>query len=396
MTSATQVVHGTVAPGYENVRDAFRDNFTHLGEQGAACAAYVDGRPVVDLWGGVADHTTGRPWTRDTLSVIWSATKGAVGTLVNLLAARGQLDLDAPVARYWPEFARNGKGDVTVRMVLSHQAGLPVIDGSMSYDELLAVDPVAERLAGQAPVWEPGTDHGYHAFSYGFLLGEIVRRATGRRLGRAFAEDVAGPLGLDFWIGLPPEHESRVARLISAPVGSVVDELPPAARPYAEAFARAFADPTSLTHRALRPMGTGFGNETMTDPRAHRAEWGFGGGICDARSLARMYAACVSEVEGVRLLPASVLADATAEQGDRPDRVIVYPTRWASGFMLPNAIEPFLSPSSFAFTGAGGHVGLGDVDRRVGFAYTMTAMFGNLTGDPRPRAVLDALEGCLR
>ena len=125
----THTIDGAVAPGYENVRDAFRDNFTHLGEKGAACAAYVDGRKVVDLWGGEADHTTGRPWTQDTLSLIWSATKGAVGTLVNLLAARGQLDLDEPVARYWPEFARNGKGDITVRMVLDHQAGLPVIEG---------------------------------------------------------------------------------------------------------------------------------------------------------------------------------------------------------------------------------------------------------------------------
>ena len=301
---ATGTVHGTVAPGYEDVRDAFRDNFIRYDEKGAACAAYVDGRKVVDLWGGEADHTTGRPWTEDTLSVIWSATKGAVGTLVNLLAARGQLDLDAPVARYWPEFARHGKGDITVRMVLSHQAGLPVIDEAMSYDELLAVDPVAERLAGQTPIWEPGTNHGYHAFTSGFLLGEIVRRATGRRLGRLFADEVAAPLGLDFWIGLPPEHEGRVARLISAPVGGVVDDLPPKVRPYAADFARAFADPTSLANRALRPLGTGFGNETMTDRRAHRAEWGFGGGICDARSLARMYAACVGEVDGAIPAPA--------------------------------------------------------------------------------------------
>ena len=143
-------------------------------------------------------------------------------------------------------------------------------------------------------------------------------------------------------------------------------------------------------------MGTGFGNETMNDPRAHQAEWGFGGGICDARSLARMYAACVSEVDGIRLLSPAALADATAEQGHRPDEVIIYPTRWASGYMLPNEIEPYLGPGSFAFTGAGGHIGLGDADRRVGVAYTMTAMLGNLTGDPRPRAVLDALEGCLR
>ena len=185
--------------------------------------------------------------------------------------------------------------------------------------------------------------------------------------------------------------------MIPTPVGNVSTEgLSPAAREHAGAFFTAFADPASLTHRALHPLGTGFGNDTMNDPRAHRAEWGFGGGICDARSLARMYAACVGEVDGVRLLSEPTLADATAEQGDRRDAVLVYPTRWASGFMLPNHIEPFLGPGSFAFTGAGGHVGIGDADRRIGFAYTMTAMFGNLTGDPRPRAVLDALEGCLR
>lgn len=397
-TADVATVHGAVEPGFEPVREAFAANFTRFGEQGAACAAYVGGRKVVDLWGGEADRTTGRPWSEDTLSVIWSATKGAVAVLVHLLAQRGELDLDAPVARYWPEFAGHGKEGVTVRMVLDHQAGLPVIDRDVSLDELFAVDPVAERLAGQAPVWEPGTDHGYHAFTYGFLLGEIVRRATGRRLGRAFADEVAGPLGLDFWIGLPEEHEGRVARLIPTPVGDVsTDGLPLAAREHAGAFFRAFADPTTLTYRALRPTGgAGFGNETMGDPRAHRAEWGFGGGICDARSLARMYAACVGEVDGVRLLSAATLADATAEQGDRRDAVLVYPTRWASGFMLPNAIETFLSPASFAFTGAGGHLGLGDKDLGVGFAYTMTAMFGNLTGDPRPRAVLDALAGCLR
>ena len=396
-TSVTASVHGDVAPGFEPVQEAFAATFTRFGEQGAACAAYVDGRKVVDLWGGEADRESGRPWTDDTLSVIWSATKGAVAVLVHVLAQRGDLDLDAPVARYWPEFARNGKEGITVRMVLDHQAGLPVIDGAMSYDDLLAVDPVAERLAGQAPVWRPGTDHGYHAFSYGFLLGEIVRRVTSRRLGVAFAEEVAAPLGLDFWIGLPAEHEGRVSRLIPTPVGNVSTEgLSPAAREHAGAFFTAFADPASLTHRALHPLGTGFGNDTMNDPRAHRAEWGFGGGICDARSLARMYAACVGEVDCVRLLSEPTLADATAEQGDRRDAVLVYPTRWASGFMLPNHIEPFLGPGSFAFTGAGGHVGIGDADRRIGFAYTMTAMFGNLTGDPRPRAVLDALEGCLR
>jgi CubicO group peptidase (beta-lactamase class C family) len=396
--SETPVVRGTVAPGFDAVRDAFEANFAERGERGAACAVYVDGIKVVDLWGGLADHTTGRPWTENTLSVIWSATKGAVGVLLNLLAQRGRIDLDRPVADYWPEFAQNGKGRITVRMVLDHQAGLPAIDEPLTMDQMLAVTPVNDRLARQAPTWEPGTDHGYHAFTYGFLLSEIVARVTGRSLGRVFAEEVAAPLGLDFWIGLPAEHEHRVARLIDVTMGdtTVLDGLPEPLRGPGEALFGALADPTSLSHRALHPSGVGFANADFNDPRTHRAEWAFGGGICDARSLARLYAACVGEVDGVRLLSEQTLAEATAEQGSRPDRVLWYPTRWGTGFMLPNQLESWLGPGSFAFTGAGGHLGLGNTEMRVGLAYTMTRMGANLTGDPRPAAVVDALRSCLR
>jgi CubicO group peptidase (beta-lactamase class C family) len=254
------VVEGQVAPGFERVVEAFERGFTDHGEVGASLSAVVDGRTVVDVWAGWTDRARTTPWQRDTIVNLYSSTKGFVAAAAAILADRGLLDVDAPVARYWPEFARNGKEGITVRMVLDHQAGLPAIDGAMSYDDLLAVDPVAERLAGQAPVWRPGTDHGYHAFSYGFLLGEIVRRVTSRRLGVAFAEEVAAPLGLDFWIGLPAEHEGRVSRLIPTPVGNVSTEgLSPAAREHAGAFFTAFADPASLTHRALHPLGTGFG-----------------------------------------------------------------------------------------------------------------------------------------
>jgi CubicO group peptidase (beta-lactamase class C family) len=181
----TTTVQGTVEAGFEPVRDAFERNFTERGERGAACAIYVRGTKVVDLWGGVADHTTGRPWTRDTISLIWSATKGPAAMCVQLLAQRGEIDLDLPVAHYWPEIAQNGKGEITVRMILSHRAGVPVIDAPLSVDDVIAVTPAIAALERQAPAWVPGSRHGYHAITYGFLVTEIVRRVTGRGLGRS-------------------------------------------------------------------------------------------------------------------------------------------------------------------------------------------------------------------
>jgi CubicO group peptidase (beta-lactamase class C family) len=181
----TTTVQGTVEAGFEPVRDAFERNFTERGERGAACAIYVRGTKVVDLWGGVADHTTGRPRTRDTISLIWSATKGPAAMCVQLLAQRGEIDLDLPVAHYWPEIAQNGKGEITVRMILSHRAGVPVIDAPLSVDDVIAVTPAIAALERQAPAWVPGSRHGYHAITYGFLVTEIVRRVTGRGLGRS-------------------------------------------------------------------------------------------------------------------------------------------------------------------------------------------------------------------
>jgi CubicO group peptidase (beta-lactamase class C family) len=394
-TQPTTIVQGTVESGFEPVRDAFERNFAERGEQGAACAVYVRGTKVVDLWGGVADHTTGRPWTKDTISLVWSATKGPAAMCVHLLAQRGEIDLDLPVAHYWPEFAQNGKQDITVRMVLTHQAGLPVVDAPLTMDELLAVTPAIAALERQRPVWEPGTKHGYHGITYGFLVTEIVSRVTGRRVGPFLAEEIAAPLDLDFWIGLPAEHEHRVTRLIEAtPTDtSAVAAMPADIRSAAAELAEAVVDPSSLTYRALHVGG--FETGDMNDPRVHATEWAYGNGISDARSLARVYAACVGEVDGVRILSEDQLAAAMAEQADGPDAVLKYPARWSSGFMLPNRVESWLGEGSFGFTGAGGHIGLGHVGEQVGFAYTMTKMFGNLTGDPRPAATLEALKRCL-
>jgi CubicO group peptidase (beta-lactamase class C family) len=220
------VIEGDVAPGSERVRDVFGDNFEGHGDVGAAVCVYRHGRKVVDLWGGLADAGTGRPWTRDTLQLVYSATKAATATCAHLLAQRGELDLDKPAADYWPEFAAQGKADIPVRWLLSHRAGLPVIDNPLPLADLLAWDPMAAALAAQRPVWERGTAHGYHGRTFGWLVGELIRRVSGRSVGTFFAEEIAGPAGLDFYIGLPAAERGRASQMvIDEPPGAGVADI---------------------------------------------------------------------------------------------------------------------------------------------------------------------------
>ncbi|MGZ4784781.1 MAG: serine hydrolase domain-containing protein, partial [Acidimicrobiales bacterium] len=206
-------IQGYTARGFEGVRDAFAANFDNGSEVGAAFSAYHRGQKVVDLWGGVADQATGAAWQEDTMILVFSTTKGATALCANRLAERGELDVEAPVATYWPEFAAAGKEDMPVSYVLSHQAGLAWIDGTMTLEEALSWDPVVERLAAEAPKWEPGTATGYHAVTYGWLVGEVVKRISGKSLGTFFHDEVAGPLGADWYVGLPEELDHRVAPL---------------------------------------------------------------------------------------------------------------------------------------------------------------------------------------
>ncbi len=219
-TSAKSVT-GLVEPGFEAVRDAFARNFEEGSELGSAFCVHVEGRKVVDLTGGSFDAAGSRPYGADALQLVFSSTKGATAVCANLLAQRGLLDLDAPVATYWPEFARAGKESMPVRYLLCHQAGVPAVDRRLSPEELQAWTPIIDALAEQTPFWKPGTAHGYHAITYGYLVGEVVRRITGRSLGTFFAEEVAGPLGLEFLIGLPAELEARVSPIVGAigPIG---------------------------------------------------------------------------------------------------------------------------------------------------------------------------------
>ena len=378
------MIGGSVAPGFEPVRAAFEANFRERGEVGAACCVYLGGSPVVDLWGGATVPGGDEPYGPRTLQMVASATKGALAICAHLLVQRGELDLDAPVAGYWPEFAAAGKAELPVRWLLSHQAGLPVVDGDVTLDDIVAWDPVVAAVAGTAPVWEPGTAHGYHAITYGWLVGEVLARITGTSPGALLAKEVCEPLGLDLHVGLPESEHGRVSPL--------VPHVPPTGSP-PDALTARIVDPNGLAFRAFMvPVGL---LGALNDPRLWRAELPAGNGMGTAHALARMYAACLGEVDGVRLLDGPTLAAATAEQAAGEDRITGYTTRYALGFQLPFAYRPMGGDGSFGHYGLGGSVGF--ANRRLGysFGYSVNQMGAGTPADPRSVALIEAVGRCL-
>ncbi|MBT3158803.1 beta-lactamase family protein [Streptomyces sp. CHA1] len=386
-------IHGEVAAGFEPVREAFTANFAQRGDIGAAVCVYQYGRPVVDLWGGVADPETGRPWTRDTLQLVYSATKGATATAAHMLAERGALDLDAPVAKYWPEFAANGKADIPVRWLLSHQAGVITLDQPVPLNEALAWHSMAAALAAQRPLWTPGTEHGYHGRTWGWLVGEVIRRVSGRTPGRFVADEIAAPLGLDFFIGLPVDQRSRVSRMVyqrpAVDLTTVPAELVP--EELREQVA-AWRDPESFSNRAY----------AVTDPAAidfdapevQAAELPASNGIGTAHALARMYAALIGEVDGTRLLTPETLESATKEQASGKDQVMLIPSRFSTGYMLPTETNPMTGAGSFGHTGRGGSLGFADVEHGVAFGYAMNKIIGG-ADDMRAASLVNAVRRSL-
>ncbi|PNV34173.1 esterase [Streptomyces sp. DH-12] len=382
-------VHGTVADGYEPVREAFARNFERLGERGAALAVYRDGRRVVDLWAGTKDVDGDGPWQRDTAQVVRSATKGVAAAALLMLHERGLLDLDAPVGRYWPEFKAHGKEGVLVRHVLGHRAGLPVLDRPLDFAE--AADPrrAAVAVAAQAPVWEPGTDHGYHALTYGWLVDELVRRVTGRGAGDWTATEIAAPLGLDLWIGLPDAEAHRVGRVGRTEAPEPSGAL--RARPKRSVTA-AYADPASLTRRAFDAIAP---SPDQNDPAFHAAALPAANGIATADGLARFYASLVGPVDGVRLLAPATVERARAEESAGPDRVLVVGTRFGLGYMLHGTASPFLAPGSFGHPGRGGSLGFADPESGVAFGYVTNGFRRTVTADPRAQALIRAVRECV-
>jgi CubicO group peptidase (beta-lactamase class C family) len=395
-------IHGDVSPGFEPVADAFAANFelepdafnAMLGldrcEVGAAVSIWHRGDKVVDLWAGEADRRTGRPYEEDTLQLVFSTTKGILAICANLLAQRGQLDLDREVAHYWPEFAAAGKADIPVRWLLSHRAGLPWVDAEMTLEQALDWDQVIDALAAQAPVWEPGTQHGYHATTFGWLVGEVIRRVDGRRIGTFVREELSQPLGLDLWIGLPAAEHHRVAPL-------EVIEIPE--DPTIQAMVDQFIGPESSAGRALFAPGNawrqhGFGSFNL--PEVWEAEIPAANGITDARSLAKLYAACVSEVPAadggtMRLLDGATAAAVAQRQTEGVDKVLMdMDLQYGLGFHLPGEMMVLGGEHSFGHYGAGGSVGFADPEAELGFGYVMNRMFLGLAGDPRTAALIRA------
>jgi len=420
-------IQGFIAPGFEEVLTAFEQNFREHGEIGASVGAYWGGKKVVDLWGGIADPATGTPYTAETLQMVFSASKGPTALCANILADRGELDIDAPVSDYWPEFQQAGKENMPVRWILDHRAGLIDIDKQMRLSDVIEWNPVVQALAAQAPLLEPGKESAYHAITFGFLVGEIVRRVSGKTLGQFLEDEVAAPLNLNMWIGLPPEAQSRVAQLLTEEAGgkTAVDFL-----------LNIFANSSTLLSRALASPGGAFGDElyraqtfgpdiqNFNRPEILAAEVPAANCVTTGVSLAKMYASIVSGVEREvpgregtspknpgsekngapekqhqtptseqerkpkrhpRILSPAQLAKATISKNSGPDRVLLTSTpQWGLGFML-------LGTQRFGHEGIGGAIGWADPEHELGFGYATNYYMFPALPDARANSLRQAV-----
>ncbi len=385
-------IHGVVEPGYERMLDVFVANFTDRHDLGAACSVYAGGRRVVDLWGGLADRGAGKPWEADTSAVIFSCSKGILAICAYLLVQEGRLELDRPVADYWPAFANHGKGAITVRQAMSHRAGLPALDVDLTHREVLGWDAVIAAIEEQRPLFPPSAGHLYHALTYGWLVGETIRRITGLMPGRYFRSAIGDALGLRTWIGIPEEARPSVARM-EAPLP---DEDSPIARETARIAGGNAAVERSVTMGGAFAFPAEDGYVTFNDPAVQAAEVPGANGISTARSLARLYSACIAGDGGAPLLTTAALDDALRVQaaGTQLSGIPDDGTRWGTGFQLASPpSQPMLGGTSFGHAGAGGQLAFADRTHRVAFAYLSNQMGGY--GDARARELTVALAACL-
>jgi CubicO group peptidase (beta-lactamase class C family) len=383
-------IQGFVSPGYESVRDAFAENFSRRHELGAACCIFHKGEKVVDLWGGIRNKATGEPWEEDTMVVVYSTTKGLAAMTMAVANSRGWLDYEERVSTYWPEFAQQGKEDVTVRQLLAHQAGLFAFDEPVDRNTVADLDRLAIILARQKPAWEPGTRQGYHAISLGFYENELLRRVDPqhRSLGQFFQDDIAPLLGLEFYIRLPEsmpnsrlavvESPSFLKLLIGFPFLLTIDSL----------------NPRSNIYRALIANP---GSQIVHDEQhiyARNLEVPSGGGVGTARAIAKAYSIFATGGEELGLGRATLeglKAPAVPSQHGFYDECMRGEARFSLGFMKPSQSWPFPDPSAYGHPGAGGSLGYADPQRRIGYAYVTNRMGVKLDGDPRDLALRDAL-----
>ncbi len=380
-------VQGHYDPAFRAVRDVFEQNFVERGEIGASvCLSDASGRTLVDLWGGT--HPDGKTlWTRDTLSVVFSCTKAATALCAHILIDRGQLDPEAPVTDYWPEFGAHGKDHTTVRDMLGHRSGVPALRGPVRYGGFLDFEYVAERLAEETPFWEPGTDHGYHLITFGWTIGELVRRVSGKSLGQFFKDEIARPYAVDFHIGLPESEFYRVSKL--KPFTPDPQDTP-------SAFVKAMlANPEALQALAFRNTGGWF----FDAPESWQAEIGGAGGISNARGLATMFGAISND----RPLLSPARIDAVRQPVSQGlDQTLQIPTRFGEGFMLSidnrdlsgDGQSAIIGDGAFGHVGMGGSIGFADPDVGFSFGYTMNKMGGGILLNARGQSLVDSAYAC--
>ena len=383
---------GWVAPGFEEVRLEFERNFAERDEIGAAVAAYWRGEKVVDLWGGRRTPSGDEPWNEDTMVLVNSTTKGLAAMTIAVANSRGWIDYDTPVAEYWPEFAENGKAAITVRQLLSHEAGLVWIDEPLQFEDLRDLDYVARALAKQKPAWEPGSRHGYHAMTIGLYMQELIRHVdpAHRTLGRFFHEEIAEPLGIEFYIGLPPEiPDERLAQLRTFTAMRALRAL----RYTPAGYVLRVAWPWSLMRKSML-----FADVAPNDRAWLEVEVPAGNGVGTARGIARAYSAFAEGGTDLGITP-ETLASLMAPHDVKPERDEVMGTpSWLSlGFLKPGPQLAFgTSQSAFGTPGAGGSFGFADPDSRLGFAYVMNNMDYYMFDDPREKALRDAVHSSIR
>ncbi len=377
-------VNGYVEQGFEKVKEEFIKNFTDRKDIGAACSVYVEGKKVVDLWGGFSNLDTKTKWTEDTLQLIFSSTKGITATMANILLQQGKLEEDALVSDYWPEFKQNSKETITVKQLLSHKAGLLFVEDPHSLEDVISWNPIIESLEKQAPFFQPGTEHGYHALTFGWLVGELILRAAGfQKFSQAVNSLISSPLNLNLYVGLDDSMSDKVSKLI--PIRAPID-------PDLKAiYDQVMAEDSIVAKALFTPKPALSDMHIWNNKKVFPASVPAANGICDARSLAKMYAACVTEIDGIRLLNDAQLDKATVRQTFGADRILFFDTSFGLGYMLPGLFSLYSGEDGFGHDGAGGSHSFGDKKHKIGFAYVMNKMEASINGDPRSRALTDAV-----
>ncbi|MFQ3220415.1 MAG: CubicO group peptidase (beta-lactamase class C family) [Paraglaciecola sp.] len=381
------VVKGQFDPKFVQLQAEFERNFSDRGESGASVCLSVNGETMVDLWGGVANQKTGELWERDTVSIVFSCTKAATALCAHILIDRGLLDLHGLVTDYWPEYGKHGKDNTTVAMMLNHESGVPAFREPIKLGGFNDWDYMISRLENEKPFWEPGTRNGYHMVSFGWTVGELVRRVSGKSLGTFFADEVAGPTGADFWIGIPDSFSHPIAPMI--PYSPIPDDI------VLDFGAKLMADPTSV--QALSFLNTG--GWKADNPESYRAEIGGAGGISNARGQVAMYEP-LAKNDGSLVSPECLKNMSLVSTATQQDFTLLLPTRFGPGFMksldnrqmhsAASRQSVILGDQAFGHVGAGGSIGFADPECGLAFSYTMTKMGNGLLLNDRGQSLVDA------